>query len=550
VPPSLPSSIDRRATRLVAGGALAIAAAGVAAEMSLYAWSDVWRWLPDLLTGWTIAAAGLVVLWRTPSSRAGALLTATGFAWFLGNFEASGVPLIAWAGRHGVLLHRALLVQLLLTFPSGHTRGRAERAAVATVYAISAATVFRWTNEGTLAAGVLLAVVATHRVRTSLGAQRHARRYAQRAAMLLALALGVVAAVYLLTGAAGPRRAALLGYEATLCAAAVWIAGGLLRRPWERAPVTDLVVDLGQTQARSVRDALAHALGDPTLTVGYRLNEGPDYVDADGQLLQLPGPGDHRRTTPVELDGNEVAVLVHDAAVLEEPTLIEAVTAATRLAAANGRLQAEVRAQVRELAASRRRLLEAGDAERRRLERRLRTGAGQRLGALADSLAHARSSAGPEWSERIAGAEAQLARVSLDVAELAAGLHPRAVTEEGLASALASLAARSIVPVDLRLQLERLPDEVEVALYFVASEALANVAKHAGASSVSMSAVAAGGRVKIEIADDGMGGADTAAGTGLRGLADRVEAIGGTFLAESPAGRGTRLVASVPFAGR
>jgi signal transduction histidine kinase len=124
------------------------------------------------------------------------------------------------------------------------------------------------------------------------------------------------------------------------------------------------------------------------------------------------------------------------------------------------------------------------------------------------------------------------------------------VTEEGLASALASLAARSIVPVDLRLQLERLPDEVEVALYFVASEALANVAKHAGASSVSMSAVAAGGRVKIEIADDGMGGADTAAGTGLRGLADRVEAIGGTFLAESPAGRGTRLVASVPFAGR
>jgi signal transduction histidine kinase len=209
-----------------------------------------------------------------------------------------------------------------------------------------------------------------------------------------------------------------------------------------------------------------------------------------------------------------------------------------------------VHAQVRELAASRRRLLEAGDAERRRLETRLRTGAGQRLDALADSLAHARSSAGPAWSERIAAAEAQLARVSLDVAELAAGLHPRAVTEEGLASALASLAARSTVPVDLRLRLERLPDEVEVALFFVASEALANVAKYAGASSVSMSAVAAGGRVTIEIADDGIGGADTAAGTGIRGLADRVEAIGGTFLAESPAGRGTRLVASVPFAER
>jgi signal transduction histidine kinase len=396
---------------------------------------------------------------------------------------------------------------------------------------------------------VLLAVVAEHRVRGSFGADRRARRYAHRAAILLAVTLATVAVVYLMTDAAGPRRAVFLGFEVALWAVATWLASGLLQRPWERAPVTDLVVDLGETRARSVRDALAQALGDPTLAVGYRIDGERGYVDADGRRIDLPALGGRRRATHVERDGEEVAVLIHDAALLDDPTLLEAVAAATRLAASNGRLQAEVRAQMRELAASRRRLLEAGDAERSRLERRLRNGAAQRLAALGESLAQARAVAGPASSERIAAAEAQLAKVSVDLAELAAGLHPRALTEGGLASSLASLAERSTVPVDLRVRVERLPEDVEVALFFVASEALANIAKYAGASRVSISAVASNGRVTIEIVDDGVGGADTASGTGLRGLADRVEAIDGTFLFESPAGGGTRLVASVPLGG-
>jgi signal transduction histidine kinase len=544
---SLPLSTDAAATPLVAAGALVIAAVGVTAEGSLYAWDDVWRWLPDLLTGWTIAGAGLVVLWRVPSSRAGALLTASGLAWFLGNFESSGVNAIAWAGQHGVLLHRALLVQLLLTFPLGRTRDLVERVAVATVYVISIATTVRWSDAGVLAVAVLLAVLAERRVRGSFGVARRAHRYAQRASMLLALALATVAVVYLLTDAAGPRRAAFLGYEATLCAIAAWVATGLLQKPWERAAVTDLVVDLGETRARSVRDALAQALGDPTLTVGYRLDGGRDYVDAGGRRLDLPAHEGRRRVTYVERDGEQVAVLIHDAALLDDPTLLQSVAAATRLAASNGRLQAEVRAQMRELAASRRRLLEAGDAERSRLERRLREGAAQRLARLGDSLAQARAFAGPASEERIAAAEAQLAKVSVDLAELAAGLHPHALTEGGLASSLAALAARSLVAVDLRVCVERLQEDIEVALFFVASEALANVTKYAGASSVSISTLAASGRVTLEIVDDGVGGANTASGSGLRGLADRVEAIGGTFLVESAAGRGTRLVAAVPL---
>jgi signal transduction histidine kinase len=311
--------------------------------------------------------------------------------------------------------------------------------------------------------------------------------------------------------------------------------------------VTDLVVDLGDTRARSVRDALAQALGDPTLAVGYRIDGERGYVDSDGRRIDLPALGGRRRATYVERDGEEVAVLIHDAALLDDPALLQSVAAATRLAASNGRLQAEVRAQMRELAASRRRLLEAGDAERSRLERRLREGAAQRLARLGDSLAQARAFAGPASEERIAAAEAQLAKVSVDLAELAAGLHPHALTEGGLASSLAALAARSPVAVDLRVCVERLQEDIEVALFFVASEALANVTKYAGASSVSISALAASGRVTLEIVDDGVGGANTASGSGLRGLADRVEAIGGTFLVESPAGRGTRLVAAVPL---
>jgi signal transduction histidine kinase len=542
-------STDVRTTRLIVVGALAIAAVGVTAERSLYAWGDVWRWLPDLLTGWTIAGAGLVVLAKIPSSRAGALLTASGLTWFLANFESSGVDAIAWIGQHGVLLHRALLAQLLLTFPLGRTRDLVERGAVAMVYVISIATTVRWSDAGVLAVAVLLAVVAEHRVRGSFGADRRARRYAHRAAILLAVTLATVAVVYLTTDAAGPRRAAFLGYEVALCAVATWLASGLLQRPWERAPVTDLVVDLGDTRARSVRDALAQALGDPTLAVGYRIDGERGYVDSDGRRIDLPALGGRRRATYVERDGAEGAVLIHDAALMDDPALLQSVAAATRLAASNGRLQAEVRAQMRELAASRRRLLAAGDAERSRLERRLREGAAQRLARLGDSLAQARAFAGPASKERIAAAEVQLAKVSVDLAELAAGLHPRALTEGGLASSLAALASRCIVPVDLRVRVDRLPEDVQVALFFVASEALANITKYAGASSVSISALAASGRVTLEIVDDGVGGANTASGSGLRGLADRIEAIGGTFLVESPAGRGTRLVAAVPLGG-
>ena len=162
------------------------------------------------------------------------------------------------------------------------------------------------------------------------------------------------------------NEAGLLAYEAGLVIVAAGLLAGLLRGPWQRAPVADLVVELGDVASGPLRDALARALGDPTLQVGYWLDGG--YVDAEGARIELPGPGSPRAVTLVERDGRPLAALVHDPAVLDDPGLVEGVAAAARLAAANARLHAEVRTQLAELAASRRRIVEAGDDERRRLE--------------------------------------------------------------------------------------------------------------------------------------------------------------------------------------
>src|SRR5215470_13907454 len=210
--------------------------------------------------------------------------------------------------------------------------------------------------------------------------------------------------------------ATLLAYEVLLCALAVGLLIGVLRWPWERANVADLVVELGEARSGTLRDELARALGDPSLQIGYWLPESATFVDAAGRPLAVPGPGSGRAATMVERDGQPLAVLVHDLAVLGDRGLAEAVSSATGLAAVNARLQAEVRARLAEIAASRRRILAAADEERGRLEARLRDGAQRRLGELAQALRLARqSAAGQDTAGRIAKAEAQLAHTREDL---------------------------------------------------------------------------------------------------------------------------------------
>jgi signal transduction histidine kinase len=237
--------------------------------------------------------------------------------------------------------------------------------------------------------------------------------------------------------------------------------------------------------------------------------------------------------------------------VLSDQALLDAVAAAAQLESANARLRAEVRAQIAELAASRRRILEAGDRARQRLERHLHDGAERRLAELQETLYRCRLGAtGQQTRDKISRGEDQVTQAVEELRQLAQGLHPRALSEHGLAGALARLADGSPVPVEISVASTRLPSHVEAAAYFVGSEGLANVAKYAAASRAAISVAPGAGTIVIVVSDDGVGGADPRTGSGLTGLADRVEALGGTFRVESTPGCGTRLAAEIPLGGQ
>jgi signal transduction histidine kinase len=529
---------------------LAGIALGLTAEWVGFGWGDPRHWIPDLAVGWTFIGCGLIGWARRPESRAGPLMAATGFAWFVGNFAQVGV-VVAWLAAHLVYLYRGPLVQLVLAYPSGRPGSRLAQGATAVGYAAAVVTPI-WRSAGTaiLLAGLLLGVCAREYVRV-VGGARRARLMALQAAAGLSLVLAGTAAVRLLLPPEEVGGASLLVYEVALCVLAGGLLSGLLVAPWQRAAVADMVVELGEARSGTVRGQLSRALGDPSLEIGYWLPDRSVFVDVEGRVLSLPGLGSGRSVTVVEREGQPVSALVHDSAVLEDPGLLEAVTSAAQLAAANARLRAEVQARVEELAASRRRILAARDEERRRLERRLHDGAEARLEKLSVILRRGQgSAAGEQTRDRIAHAEQQLMRTLEELRRLAHGLHPRVLAEHGLTAALAALAEDFSVPVDLHVTGRQLPERVAAVAYFVCAEALTNIAKHAAASRVTVAVTASGDGLRVEIADDGVGGADPARGSGLRGLADRVETVGGTLQVESVSGRGTRLAAEMPFGGQ
>jgi signal transduction histidine kinase len=523
------------------------AALGVAGEWTLYGWGDLRHCVPDVVTGWCFIAGGLIGWSRRRDSRSGALLAATGFAWFAANFTTTGIAAIDWLSAHALYLHRGPVVAAVLTYPTGRAVGRVERIAFAAAAVAAAITLIGRNEYATIVLAVSLAALASRGYFRSVGAERRRRLYALQATFFLAAVFASTAVIHLTLPSDGAKEATLLSYEAALCALALGLLVGLLRAPWEGAKVTDLVVELGETRSTSLRAALARALGDPSLEIGYPLPEGGRYVDVAGRSLDLPSPSSDRRVTSLTREGAEIAVLVHDRAVFDDPELLDAVAAAARLSGSNARLQAEVHAQVAEVQASRRRLIDVGDEERRRLEVRLNDGAARRLASLERLLEPAHRNAGAETLQRIERAEVQTAHAIAELNELAAGLHPRELVEGGLRIALAALAGRCPVPVEVNVSSGRLPAEVEAAAFFVCSEALANVAKYASAKSAAVTVTANERGVRIEVVDDGVGDADPSRGTGLRGLADRVEALGGTLTLESPARRGTRLVAEVPL---
>ena len=330
------------------------------------------------------------------------------------------------------------------------------------------------------------------------------------------------------------------------------VLGGILHSRLARSTVGELFIELRDDPAPAdLRDVLAGALRDPSLTLAYWLPEFGSYADHEGRRVELPGPDGQQRLTPIDRDGVHVAALLHDPALADEPELLDAVTAAAGIAIENGRLHAELKARLEELRGSRFRVIEAEQKERQRLERNLHDGAQQRLIALSLelSLLEEQLEDDPALSERLGFARREIAASLAELREVAHGIHPAVVSGHGLDVALEQLVARAPVPIRLTLQVgERLPEQLEVAAYYLVSESLANLGKHAEASSATVEVVRSDGQLLVEVADDGIGGADTERGSGLRGLADRVEALGGRLRVWSPVGGGTRVRAEIPCA--
>ncbi|HKD97377.1 MAG TPA: ATP-binding protein, partial [Micromonosporaceae bacterium] len=393
---------------------------------------------------------------------------------------------------------------------------------------------------------VLIAVAAGDVFMRTSGPARKAGGPALVAALTFAGVLALSSANVLLHREADLEVA--LGYDIAVCAVVVWLTADLRYGRWTEATIADLVTQLGgRTGTSGLQAELRRTLGDPTLTIGYWDPRLDAYIDETGSNVDLRGSA-ARVTTAIEDDGQPVAVLVHDATALEDLKLIAGATAALRLAVTNARLRSEVRARVADLAAARRRIVEAADAQRLAIEAELATGAERHLSEVAHQLAVLEEAADEQLQSELRPILADVEAGRRELREFAQGIRPQSLTAGGLSAALSQLASRAGLPVTVDVSVGRLPPAVESALYFVSSEALTNAIKHTEATAVIVRVFVEGGNVIAHVSDDGRGGADPN-GSGLRGIADRVEALGGSFTVGDDAAGGTRLVATMPLKG-
>jgi len=542
-----------------------------------------------LIAGWGFIGVGLYAWGRRPDNRLGSLMAATGFAWLVAVAGFSDLPLVFTLSAVLGAVFFAVVIHLLLAFPGGRLESLAERRIVAAAYLLTTVVNLPlWlfadpkaldcddcprnlilidsqeslvTTASTIlnSVGAFLVlcvlIVMVRRWRRATAAQRRflVPVYSAGVAVLLLL-------IVLVSAQAGGVEAKALDV--------LWVAAmvpfalvpylflyTLVRtRMIQSGAVGELMARLGETPQRGeLRDALARALGDPSLELVYWLPDDERFVDARGHDVTLPQDGSGRAVTKVERDGDCVAAFIYDAMLQEEQGgYVDAIGAAASLALENERLDAELRSKVEELRASRQRMLSIGLEERRRLERDLHDGAQQRLVSMALNMRLARTRlrddpSGAEELLDVAGDELDAALEELR--ELARGIHPAVLSTRGLDTALETLARRAPVPVELqRVPSERLPEAVELAAYFVVAEALTNIAKYASATYATVDVERLNGRLLVRVTDDGVGGANPNEGTGLRGLADRLAVIEGRLEIDSEPGRGTTITAKIPCA--
>ncbi len=511
------------------------AAVAVAAVWQAPEAGDDWALrVADGAVGFVLVCAASVAHARRPTSRVGMLMGFAGLAWFAGSF----VPGLAF-------VHRGPLVHLHISYPSGRIKRWPALTVVAVAYIAAIVEPIAHSDAATIVLSILIVVAAGSIHWRASGTARRAGRPALVAACAFATALGLAS----INRVAGweADRALLWVYYAVVTTAVIGLVVDLLRARWADAVVSDLVIDLGRHDGTgTLQGAIGRALGDRNLVLAYWLPRERRYVDDGGRPIDATKPGPNRVATPINDGERPLAVLLHDAAVLEDPGLVAAVAEGARLAVSNAGMQAAARERVDALMASRRRIIEAGDAQRQRLEQELRTRVQPRLDIVAKMLEKLRDDPDVLPQGFPGELEAELTKARAELDDFARGLHPRVLVEDGLAAAITALPVGVGAQLSLHVTTGRLNPFVEATIYFVCAEALTNVAKHARARNVRIGVLEHDGTVTAEIEDDGLGGADQTRGSGLRSLNDRVEAVGGRLTVESPASGGTRLRVIIP----
>jgi signal transduction histidine kinase len=535
--------------------------------------------------GWSFIFVGLYASARRPHNRVGTLMTIVGFAWFIPAIGWIPTPLTATIYYVGAPFYLAVLAHIFVAFPSGRLHQRVDRATVAVAYiwvvgaSLASAIAFNPTRNcplcvrnllfvpgaghlqdviqlllgvGTALVAVLVIGVTVHHWRS---ASPPGRRIMAPIIWAAAPALADELAYALQIAGVIPSRTSEVVSSIQYLLLAIVPVGflvGVLRTRLGRAAVGDLAMTLGAPlPPGGLRVALARSLGDPSLQLAFWRSSEKDFVDADGRSIELPALSSHRAVTVIEGDGQPLAALIHDPALDEDPGLVIAAGTVARFAIENERLHAEVKAQLKEVRASRMRIIEAGDAERQRVERNLHDGAQQRLLSLSLSLRMARQRAVGTADQQLLGtldeAADDLNRALSELRELARGIHPAVLQRSGLDAGIRSLTERSPIPVEIvDCPTIRYPPIVEATAYYVVAEALANAAKHARATQVQVSVLGPSDGLHIEVCDNGVGGADPSKGSGLSGLMDRVASLGGQLRVDSPENGGTKLIADIP----
>ncbi len=531
--------------------------------------------LAGLLAGWSLIGAGLAAWARRPTSRFGPLVVAAGLVWFLAGWNNPGIG-VALAFTAGLLSHAAcpaLVGHAALVYPDGGLRSRMERVAVTIAYggavlalgilpalffdpavtgcgqcpanllgAVDDAEAFRALNRVGVWLGLswtlLLVALAGWRLLGSTAARRR-----------MTAPVLVPAAVYLtlvawdfqhaldrgFLGNDAVDRRLWLGQAAALVALALGVSWEWVRGRRTRSALARLVVELAASPPPGGLGAiLADTLDDSSLQLLYPLPDG-GRVDARGRPAQ---PRQEQAVTPLLRGGRTVALLAHRPGLLDDPGLVDEIAATARLALENERLQAQVRAQLEDLRASRTRIVEQGDAERRRLERNLHDGAQQRLVSFALSLRLARLGCETETdAAALEQAEAEVRQALAELRGLAHGLYPAALTEEGLGAALEALAEQASSPLALGpLPRERFDPKVEAAAYFVVAEIL----KRSRPGRAAVDAAREDGRLVLKIVTNQQPPQE------LTDLEDRVGALDGRLLVQAAPGGGTRIRAELP----